>query len=128
MEVVRPSRLLFLVISSLVLIVIVLATTGRRDLAVSNKTNSSNTNPGFDWHPPDTSQISFAPEGNLIHYGRDLIANTAVYLGPKGSVAAITNGMNCQNCHLDAGTKFFGNNYGAVFSTYPRFRERSGTI
>ncbi len=36
--------------------------------------------------------------------------------------------MNCQNCHLDAGTRPWGNNYGAVASTYPKFRERSGTI
>jgi thiosulfate dehydrogenase len=64
----------------------------------------------------------------LIRYGRELIANTSYYLGPKGKVAAITNGMNCQNCHLDAGTKSWGNNYSAVFSTYPRFRERSGTV
>lgn len=40
----------------------------------------------------------------------------------------ISNGMNCQNCHLDAGTKPFGNNYGAVASTYPKFRARSGAI
>jgi thiosulfate dehydrogenase len=60
-------------------------------------------------------------------YGEDLIANTAKYLGPYGIVAQITNGMNCQNCHLDAGTKPFGNNYGAVASTYPKFRERSGS-
>lgn len=38
----------------------------------------------------------------------------------------ITNGMNCQNCHLDAGTKVWGNNYGSVFSTYPKYRPRSG--
>ena len=36
--------------------------------------------------------------------------------------------MNCQNCHLDAGTRPWGNNYGSVASTYPRYRERSGTI
>lgn len=36
--------------------------------------------------------------------------------------------MNCQNCHLDAGTKPFGNNYSGVASTYPKFRERSGTM
>ena len=34
--------------------------------------------------------------------------------------------MNCQNCHLDAGSKVWGNNYGAVAATYPKFRERSG--
>lgn len=64
----------------------------------------------------------------LIKYGRELIANTSYYLGPKGKVKAISNGMNCQNCHLDAGTRVWGNNYGAVLSTYPKFRERSGTV
>ncbi len=34
--------------------------------------------------------------------------------------------MNCQNCHLSAGTTDWGNNYGAVFSTYPKYRARSG--
>jgi thiosulfate dehydrogenase len=43
-------------------------------------------------------------------------------------VAQITNGMNCQNCHLNAGKRNWGNNYSAVFSTYPKFRERSGAI
>src|SRR5688572_1866724 len=129
MRVVEPNRLLFLVMLSMVIIVSALAaTTHKKGVAGNDKTNPSEINPGFDWHPPDTSQISFTPEGKLILYGRDLIANTAVYLGPKGSVATITNGMNCQNCHLDAGTKFFGNNYGGVFSTYPRFRERSGSV
>ncbi|KXK29115.1 MAG: cytochrome c class I, partial [Bacteroidetes bacterium OLB12] len=52
--------------------------------------------------------------------------HTAAYLGPKGSVKAISNGLNCQNCHLDAGTKVFGNNYGSVAATYPKFRARSG--
>jgi thiosulfate dehydrogenase len=36
--------------------------------------------------------------------------------------------MNCQNCHLNAGTKPFGNNYGSVASLYPRFRARSGSL
>jgi thiosulfate dehydrogenase len=35
--------------------------------------------------------------------------------------------MNCQNCHLEAGTKVFGNNYGSVAANYPKFRPRSGT-
>jgi thiosulfate dehydrogenase len=43
-------------------------------------------------------------------------------------VAKISNGLNCQNCHLDAGTKVFGNNYGSVASMYPKFRARSGSI
>lgn len=68
------------------------------------------------------------PENDtMTKYGRELIENTSYYLGPKGIIAHITNGMNCQNCHLDGGTVPWGNNYSAVASTYPRFRERSGT-
>ena len=82
----------------------------------------------WPWQAPDTAAIPFTPQGRLIRYGRALIANTAAYLGPKGIVKPISNGMNCQNCHLEAGTKPWGNNYGAVAATYPRFRERSGAI
>ena len=64
----------------------------------------------------------------MVIYGEDLIANTSRYLGPHGSVKQISNGMNCQNCHLDAGKREWGNNYGSVASTYPKFRERSGTV
>jgi thiosulfate dehydrogenase len=67
-------------------------------------------------------------EGETIKYGRELIANTSVYFGPNGSVRKITNGLNCQNCHLDAGTKPWGNNYASVASTYPKMRGRSGTM
>lgn len=82
------------------------------------------------WMGPDTASIAGLEEtrASLVRYGRDLIARTAAYLGPNGSVGHLTNGMNCQNCHLDAGTKPWGNNYGAVWSQYPKFRERSGGI
>jgi thiosulfate dehydrogenase len=36
--------------------------------------------------------------------------------------------MNCQNCHLSGGTVPWGNNYGAVYATYPKFRARSGGL
>lgn len=80
------------------------------------------------WWAPDTSTLSNDEQSKQIKYGRELIANTAKYLGPNGSVAHFSNGMNCQNCHLAAGTVPFGNNYGAVASTYPKFRERSGSL
>jgi len=81
------------------------------------------------WTGADTTRLASldAEQQELITYGRELIRNTAAYIGPKGSVAALTNGMNCQNCHLEAGTRPWGNNYGAVWSTYPKFRARSGS-
>jgi thiosulfate dehydrogenase len=81
------------------------------------------------WTAPDPQALPNGPEKDLILYGRDLIEHTAKYFGPKGSVkAGATNGMNCQNCHLKAGTQPFGNNYSAVASTYPKYRARSGAV
>lgn len=95
----------------------------------SSKKESATPSPKLTvWQAPDTSTIPKDGQGKLIRYGRELIKNTAIYLGTQGSVANMSNGMNCQNCHLEAGTKPFGNNYSAVASTYPKFRERSGTV
>ncbi|UKJ08885.1 c-type cytochrome [Solitalea lacus] len=90
--------------------------------------SSSHIDKSSIWNAPDTTLIPQNDSGRLISYGRDLIRYTSKYLGPNGSVMQISNGMNCQNCHLNAGTKPFGNNYSAVASTFPKFRARSGTI
>jgi len=78
------------------------------------------------WH--GWNQYQIPEKDSLARYGHQLIANTSYYLGPKGTVAQITNGMNCQNCHLAGGTIPWGNNYGAVASKYPQFRARSGGL
>ncbi|MBL7765009.1 MAG: c-type cytochrome [Chitinophagaceae bacterium] len=81
------------------------------------------------WHAPELNEFKGdSLKLKQLKYGKELIAHTAKYLGPKGSVMQITNGMNCQNCHLDAGTKPWGNNYASVFSTYPKYRARSGQV
>ena len=73
------------------------------------------------WTAQDLSLVPGAKK-DMVEYGRELIANTSQYLGPKGSVAQISNGMNCQNCHLQAGNQPYGINFGSVWSTYPKFR------
>jgi len=80
------------------------------------------------WVAPDSTKIELTPAGDLIRFGRELVAHTALYLGPQGSLMTTTNGMNCQNCHLKAGKKTYGNSYGAVASTYPKKRARSGKV
>ena len=79
------------------------------------------------WKLISMDAVVHEKDPELVKYGRELIANTAYYLGPNGKVLQQTNGMNCQNCHLEAGSKVWGNNYGGVASTYPKFRERSGS-
>ncbi len=80
------------------------------------------------WRAPDTSLIPATEEGTLIKYGRELVANTSYYLGPKGIVASISNGLNCQNCHRDAGTRLYANSFATVAAMYPKYRDRSGRI
>ena len=81
------------------------------------------------WEAPDPYLAETDADAKLIAYGRDIIANTQDYFGKNGLVRpGSINGMNCQNCHLDAGSKPFGNNYFAVESTYPQMRARSGAL
>lgn len=82
----------------------------------------------LQWSAPDTNDITNDEKGRLIRYGRLLITQTSLYIGPFGKILKTGNGLNCQNCHLEAGTKLFGNNYSAVAANYPKFRDRSGSV
>jgi thiosulfate dehydrogenase len=129
MQIIKPYRLLLLVMVSIVasVIILILLTDSKKSFIADNNETFLPNKQGFEWEAPDIDQLPFTSEGELIRYGKSLIVNTSFYLGPRGKVAAISNGMNCQNCHLEAGTRLWGNNYSAVASTYPKFRERSGT-
>lgn len=80
------------------------------------------------WQAPDLNGLPDDEQGKMIRYGHALITNTSLFFGLKGKIATITNGMDCQNCHIDAGARSFGGCFSAVASTYPRYRERSGRI
>ena len=98
--------------------------------SATNSTTSTNT-PEIpadnSWIAPDDSTIPKGKEGDQIRYGKELVAHTANYLGPKGSVMQMSNGMNCQNCHNEGGTKAFAFNFSAVASSYPQFKSRSNS-
>src|SRR5687767_8813176 len=40
--------------------------------------------PEMPWQAPDSNTIPHTTSGDQIRYGRDLIARTSYYLGPKG--------------------------------------------
>ena len=82
----------------------------------------------YEWKAPSLADLPNDSSGNLVRYGHELIANTAKYLGPKGTIASISNGMNCQNCHIQAGLKPNGNCFSGVAAIYPTFRPRSGIV
>ena len=113
----------------IIAIVVVALTKTIKVIRPSNTGILNQTLKDSTWVPPSLfiDNLLEGEERELVIYGEDIVANTSRYFGPHGSVAAITNGMNCQNCHLNAGRKNWGNNYSAVYSTYPKFRERSGS-
>jgi thiosulfate dehydrogenase len=84
--------------------------------------------PADAWKAPGESTIPTGKTGVMIRYGKELLAHTANYFGPKGSIAQVSNGMNCQNCHLDGGSRLFGNNYASFLATYPKMSYRSNKI
>ena len=96
--------------------------------AISNAKNAIKKTGINYWTAPDINAIADENQKKRVEYGKELIAHTSKYLGPKGIVLKNSNGLNCQNCHLQAGTAVFGNNYSSVASLYPKFRARSGTI
>jgi thiosulfate dehydrogenase len=121
--------MLFLLIGSVITYYIIIVHQQKKPADNPFKSYAGSNAADTVWRGADAYQIpSNTDSGKLIRYGRELIANTARYLGPKGVVAHITNGMNCQNCHLEAGTLPFANNFGKVYATYPQFRARSGGL
>ncbi|HVY74362.1 MAG TPA: c-type cytochrome [Puia sp.] len=96
--------------------------------AVSQGNSDSAFYARFIWKAPDSSLIPQTEAGNLIRYGRKLITETSLYFGPGGRISQAENGMNCQNCHLQAGTHPYANPFFAVASCYPLFRARSGHL
>jgi thiosulfate dehydrogenase len=88
-------------------------------------TVADTTAPAALFTPPDTSTIPHDELGAMIRYGRELIVNTAYYIGPNGKAGKyLGNKMNCTNCHLDAGTRPFGFNFFSTHARYPQYRGR----
>jgi len=78
---------------------------------------------------PDTSLIPKDIFGEEVRYGRQLLLNTAYYIGPNGIRGRyLGNKMNCTNCHQDAGVKPYSFTLLASHDTYPQYRAREGKI
>lgn len=79
--------------------------------------------------PPDTSTIPHDEFGDMVRYGRELLLNTAYYIGPNGTKGKyLGNKMNCSNCHLKAGTVPYGLNFFSTHARYPQYRGRENKV
>ncbi len=79
--------------------------------------------------PPDTATIPHDEFGDMVRYGRELLLNTAYYVGPNGTKGRyLGNKMNCSNCHLKAGTVPYGLNFYSTHARYPQYRGRENRV
>ncbi len=78
---------------------------------------------------PDSAKMPNDSFGSFVKLGRSLFMNTAMLIGPNGSLGSYTkNKMNCTNCHQQAGTKPFAFNLMLSHSKYPQYRPREGKV
>ena len=64
-----------------------------------------------EWTVTDVDSLPMDIFGRTVRAGRDLIVHTAATIGPDAPNPARRysgNGLECDSCHLDAGTKKFG--------------------
>jgi len=94
-----------------------------------NKKEDIKTATGEVYPAPDTNNIPKDKFGEMVRYGRQLIVNTALYIGPDGSAGKyLGNKMNCTNCHQDAGTKPHSFSLMLSHEKYPQYRAREGKV
>ena len=73
--------------------------------------------------PPDETSIPNSPLGDMIRFGRDVFVDTQRY-----AKKYVGNGLNCVNCHLDAGRKADSGPLWAAYVAYPAFRTKNRQI
>ena len=69
--------------------------------------------------------------GQTVRAGRDLIVHTAATIGPDAADPAMRfsgNGLECQSCHLNAGTTKFGLPLAGVWGVFPLFIGRENEV
>jgi thiosulfate dehydrogenase len=121
----RPSTCYGLLLLLLIGLVIACTPSGTRQLGKTDE----EPEPVEVYHAPDTADIPNDEFGDQVRYGRELIVNTAYYIGPEGKAGKyLGNKMNCTNCHLDAGTRPYGLNYLSTHGRYPQYRTRENRI
>lgn len=73
--------------------------------------------------PPDPDAIPEGPFGDAVRLGRDIFIDTQTH-----ARAYVGNGLNCVNCHLDAGRKPDAAPLWAAYGMFPMYREKNDKI
>jgi thiosulfate dehydrogenase len=83
------------------------------------------------WVVPDIDKLPDDVWGRTVRYGRDLITKTSSLIGPEVSDRShrfAGNNLDCQSCHIKAGTKQFGLPLIGVYADFPTYSARIGRV
>jgi thiosulfate dehydrogenase len=99
--------------------------------SVAAQTKTAGTSPGSSqlppWRVPDIAILPDDATGQLVRYGEDLLRHTTALIGPDVRDPAQRysgNGLECTNCHIDAGTRRFALPLVGISRLYPAFSAR----
>ncbi|WP_045835147.1 c-type cytochrome [Hyphomicrobium sp. 99] len=83
------------------------------------------------WTVPDIDKLPDDVLGKTVRYGRDLISKTSSLIGPEVADASrrfAGNNLDCQSCHINAGTQEFGLPLVGVYADFPAYSARLGQV
>src|ERR1700722_399523 len=83
------------------------------------------------WQVPDPDSLPDDAYGRAVRMGRDLIVKTSSMIGPDAPNPArryAGNGLDCQSCHLNAGTQRFGLPLAGVWGVFPTYIARENEV
>lgn len=76
-----------------------------------------------DFTPPDIDELPDGDFGEAVRLGRNIFNDTQTY-----ARAYVGNGLNCVNCHLDAGRKADSGPLWAAYGMFPAYREKNSLV
>ena len=85
----------------------------------------------LEYKIPDEKNIPNNQFGEIVKYGKELIVHTSKYIGPEvenPNMRYAGNNLNCQNCHLDAGTKPYAAPFVGSYAAFPQYSPREETV
>jgi thiosulfate dehydrogenase len=71
----------------------------------------------------DPQAVPAGHVGDLVRYGHELIVNTRAHLKPY-----VTANMDCQACHVNAGTKARGGSFVGIAAQFPQWNTRAKRV
>ena len=83
------------------------------------------------WRVPDINGLPDTPSGRAVRFGRDLINHSTALMGPDAADPAkryTGNGLECTNCHINAGTARFAIPLVGIYASYPAFSARTESM